>query len=132
MPVALGLIFERRCLAAAIRYMHAAPIAANPKEGPMPRTSQAAPAEIPPSPPSPKRHRHTPRPSLFRRHGVASSPPPVVACALLLLTAEATMAQAGNAPVAIATEGAGPLGLGALVGAVVAGGFALIERFRQR
>ena len=131
MTVALGLIFERRCLAAAIRYMHAAPIAANPKEGPMPRTSQAALAELPPPPPSPKRHRHTPRPGLFRRHGVTSSAPPV-ACALLLLTAEATMAQAGNAPVAIATEGAGPLGLGALVGAAVAGGFALIERFRQR
>jgi hypothetical protein len=132
MTVALGLMFERRCLAAAIRYMHAAPIAANPKEGPMPRTSQAAPAELPPPPPSPKRDRHTPRPGLIRRHGVASSAPPVVACALLLLTTEATMAQAGNAPVAIATEGAGPLGLGALVGAAVAGGFALIERFRQR
>ncbi|HET6345202.1 MAG TPA: hypothetical protein VFH51_09720 [Myxococcota bacterium] len=98
----------------------------------MPRTLQAAPAELSPPSPSPKRDRHTPRPGLIRRRGVAPSASPVVAGALLLLTVEATMAQAGNAPAAIATEGAGPLGLGAIVGAAVAGGFALVERFRKR
>jgi hypothetical protein len=50
---------------------------------------------------------------------------------MLLVTTEATIAQGVGTPAAIATEGAGSLGLGALVGAVVAGVFALRERFRR-
>jgi hypothetical protein len=51
---------------------------------------------------------------------------------MVLVTTETTMAQGVYAPAAIATEGAGSLGLGALIGAVVAGGFALRERFKKR
>ena len=57
--------------------------------------------------------------------------PSVAAGVALLTIGEPTLAQQTYAVAAITTEGAGPLGLGALVGAVVAGGFALRERFRR-
>lgn len=56
----------------------------------------------------------------------------IVASAVLLTAVDATRAQEVYTAAAVTTEGAGPLGLGALVGAVVAGGFALLERFRGR
>ena len=71
------------------------------------------------------------RRDLVRRHDSSPLPPWVVAGAMLLVTTEATIAQGVGTPAAIATEGAGSLGLGALVGAVVAGVFALRERFRR-
>ena len=57
--------------------------------------------------------------------------PGMAASVALLTVSESTLAQQTYAAAAITTEGAGPLGLGALVGAVVAGGFALRERFRR-
>lgn len=57
--------------------------------------------------------------------------PSIVAGVLLVTMGETTLAQETYVAAAIATEGAGPLGLGALVGAVVAGGYALRERFRR-
>ena len=56
--------------------------------------------------------------------------PSIVAVALLVTMGESALAQETYVAAAVATEGAGPLGLGALVGAVVAGGYALRERFR--
>jgi hypothetical protein len=57
--------------------------------------------------------------------------PLIVSAVLLLTTVETTMAQVAQTSAAITTEGGGPLGLGALVGAIVAGGFALRERFKR-
>ena len=65
-----------------------------------------------------------------RRLSLRSSPW-IVAGVVLLGAGEPTMAQGVQTVAAITTEGAGSLGLGALVGAVVAGGFALRERFRR-
>lgn len=55
---------------------------------------------------------------------------PSLIAAVFLATSDAAMAQSAQAA-AIAAEGAGPLSLGALVGAIVAGGYALRERFKQ-
>jgi hypothetical protein len=95
-------------------------------------TMRAAPAEAPRPTLSPRHNRDTKLDPLDRSRGVGPLARSAVAGAMLLITTESTLAQVAGAPAAIATEGAGPLGLGALVGAVVAGGFALRERFRRR
>ena len=59
--------------------------------------------------------------------------PWIVAAVVLLTSGEAAFAQdAIMASAGVATEGAGPLGLGALVGAFVAGAAALRDRFKRR
>ena len=55
----------------------------------------------------------------------------LAASAMLLLSGETATAQEAYVSAAVTTEGAGTLGLGAIVGAVVAGAFALLERFRR-
>lgn len=55
---------------------------------------------------------------------------PSVIASVFLATNDLLLAQDAQTAAVIATEGAGPLGLGALVGALVAGGFAIRERFR--
>ena len=72
----------------------------------------------------PRCPRHRPRGSTRLTSSVA-------AVAVLLIMGEPTLAQQTYAAAAITTEGAGSLGLGALVGAIVAGVFALRERFRR-
>lgn len=57
--------------------------------------------------------------------------PWIFAGAALLTTAQAAMAESVATSTAITTEGAGSLGIGALVGAIVAAGFALRERFKR-
>ena len=73
---------------------------------------------------APRFPRNRPRAATLLTPGMAAS-------VALLTVSESTLAQQAYAAAAITTEGAGPLGLGALVGAVVAGGFALRERFRR-
>ena len=97
----------------------------------MPRSLQVGSAGLPGPKPSPALGRDTTRRVLVRRHDSSPLAPWVVAGALLLITTEATKAQGVGAPAAIAMEGPGSLGLGALVGAVVAGAFAMRERFRR-
>jgi hypothetical protein len=95
----------------------------------MPHSLQMDPAGIPGPKPSPALGRDTMRRVLVHRHDSSPLAPRGVAGAMLLITTDATIAQGVGIPAAIATEGAGSLGLGALVGAVVAGAFALRERF---
>lgn len=52
--------------------------------------------------------------------------------ALSTATAPLLMAPAAGVGPGLASEGTGPLGIGALVGALVAGGAALRERFKAR
>ena len=71
-------------------------------------------------------------PQRSRGHHAASALTTSIAAGALLVTmGETALAQETYVAAVIATEGAGPLGLGALVGAVVAGAFALRERFRR-
>ena len=98
----------------------------------MPCTLPVEPAGFPNPNSPPTRGRDATCRVLVHRHDSGFLAPSVVAGAMVLITTETTMAQGVYAPAAIATEGAGSLGLGALIGAVVAGGFALRERFKQR